>query len=143
MRLSEYLRIARPRRGGSNCRGQGLVELALTLPVILLILFGAIDLGRAYYYQVTIADAARQGVRAASISGRTDAEIRTAARGEVVSTITLLDGDIAINPSPVRSPGQPVTVTVSYDFAALTPLIDTILGNKPARLLTSAAAVAQ
>jgi Flp pilus assembly protein TadG len=40
--------------------GQSLVELALALPVLLLILLGIADLGRAFYYTVMVADAARQ-----------------------------------------------------------------------------------
>jgi Flp pilus assembly protein TadG len=40
--------------------GQGLVELALALPVLLLILLGVADLGRAFYYTVVVTDAARE-----------------------------------------------------------------------------------
>lgn len=42
-------------------RGQSLVEFALILPVMLLLVGGAIDLGRLFYSQITIADAAREG----------------------------------------------------------------------------------
>ncbi|MBI4320230.1 MAG: pilus assembly protein [Chloroflexi bacterium] len=126
-----------------SSRGQSLVELALTLPILLLILLGGLDVGRAYFYQVTIANAAREGVRAASNYNLADADIRGAARNEVGATIALPDSNIAINPSPIRSSGQPVTVTVSYDFRALTPVLDRILGNGPVRLAASAAAVVQ
>ncbi len=45
-------------------QGQSLVELALLLPVLILILLGAIDLGRAYFAYVGITNAAREGARA-------------------------------------------------------------------------------
>jgi len=41
-------------------KGQGLVELALVLPLLLLILLGIADLGRAFYYTVLITGAARE-----------------------------------------------------------------------------------
>jgi Flp pilus assembly protein TadG len=42
-------------------RGQSLVELALMFPLLLFILVGVLDLGRAYYAYVTITNAAREG----------------------------------------------------------------------------------
>jgi len=42
-------------------RGQSLVELALVVPVVLLLLGGAVDLGRVFYSQIAITDAAREG----------------------------------------------------------------------------------
>jgi Flp pilus assembly protein TadG len=41
--------------------GQSLVEIALALPLLLLILVGLADLGRAFYYTTAVASAARQG----------------------------------------------------------------------------------
>jgi Flp pilus assembly protein TadG len=37
-------------------RGQSLVEMALTLPILLLILSGLIDLGRVYFTYVALED---------------------------------------------------------------------------------------
>lgn len=52
------------RTGG---RGQGLVEFALTLPIILLLIFGAFDLGRAVLSYNTLAESARQANRMAIV----------------------------------------------------------------------------
>ena len=49
-----------PRRGH---RGQALVEFALLSPVLMLLLVGVVDLGRALYYQVQTASAARDAAR--------------------------------------------------------------------------------
>ncbi|TMB79823.1 MAG: pilus assembly protein [Chloroflexi bacterium] len=43
-------------------RSQALIEFALVSPVLLLLLFGVIDLGRAIFYYDTINHAARLGV---------------------------------------------------------------------------------
>lgn len=50
-----------PSNRTSGERGQSLVELALVVPVLLLLLGGAIDLGRVFYSQIAITDAAREG----------------------------------------------------------------------------------
>jgi Flp pilus assembly protein TadG len=52
------------RRGRREAQtGTALVEFILTIPVLLLTLTGALDLGRAYHYQVLVSDAARIGAR--------------------------------------------------------------------------------
>ncbi len=51
--------LARDIFGGDA--GQSLVEVALALPLLLLILVGLADLGRAFYYTTAVASAARQG----------------------------------------------------------------------------------
>ena len=43
--------------------GQSLVEMAMVLPVLTLLTFGLVDFGRAYYFQVSITNAAREGAR--------------------------------------------------------------------------------
>jgi hypothetical protein len=51
------------RKGGQ--RSQALIEFALVSPVLLLLLFGVIDLGRAIFYYDTLEHAATEGVRTA------------------------------------------------------------------------------
>ena len=47
-------------------RSQALIEFALVSPVLLLLLFGIVDIGRAIFYLDTISHAAREGARAAA-----------------------------------------------------------------------------
>ncbi len=44
-------------------RGQSLTEFALMAPLLVLVLLGAVDLGRAYFAYVSITNAAREGAR--------------------------------------------------------------------------------
>jgi TadE-like protein len=44
-------------------RGQSLVEFAILSPVLLLLVMGLLDLGRAYYFEVVSTDAARDAAR--------------------------------------------------------------------------------
>jgi hypothetical protein len=49
----------------SGQRSQALIEFALVSPVLLLLLFGVIDLGRAIFYYDTLQHAATEGARTA------------------------------------------------------------------------------
>lgn len=48
-------------------RGQSMVELALVLPLFLLMLFGLVDMGRLVYASTTMSQAAREAARVASV----------------------------------------------------------------------------
>jgi hypothetical protein len=52
-------------------RGQALMEFAIVLPVFLAILLGMIDIGRGVWANNTVANAAREAARYASVHGGT------------------------------------------------------------------------
>lgn len=58
-------------------RGQSLIELALILPLILLIIIGIVEVADALNAQVTLVDAARDGARLGSKNLATDDQIRS------------------------------------------------------------------
>jgi TadE-like protein len=61
--------LRRRRRTGQ--RSQALIEFALVSPVLLLLIFGVIDLGRAIFYYDTLNHAAREGARVAARASNT------------------------------------------------------------------------
>ena len=70
---------------------QALIEFALISPVLLLLLFGIIDIGRAVFYYDTLGHAAREGARAAvQASNRlpTNADVMTAVTGQMAGIPT-------------------------------------------------------
>ncbi|HYT12371.1 MAG TPA: TadE family protein [Candidatus Nitrosopolaris sp.] len=64
-------------------KSQALIEFALISPVLLLLLFGIIDIGRAVFYYDTLGHAAREGARAA-----VQAPNRLPTNGDVLNTVT-------------------------------------------------------
>ncbi len=56
-------------------RGQGIVEFALVLPIFLLLLFGAIELGRAYLDKHLLTNAAREGARVGTLPSSTEPDV--------------------------------------------------------------------
>ena len=47
----------------SDERGASMVEAAFVLPILILLIFGVVEFGRAFNAQVTLTHAAREGVR--------------------------------------------------------------------------------
>jgi TadE-like protein len=45
----------------SRVRGQSLVEFALTLPILVLVVFGTVDLGRAFFQSIALENAVKEG----------------------------------------------------------------------------------
>jgi len=106
-------------------RGDGLVEFALIVPLLLLLLFAVLDGGRAVYAYHVVANAAREGARFASVSTRTQTEVRNAILSSAVGldparlTVTLS------NPT-----GTSVKVDVRYDFELITPIVAQAMGRE-------------
>jgi hypothetical protein len=73
-------------------KSQALIEFALISPVLLLLLFGIIDIGRAAFYYDTLSHAAREGARTAVIASTqlpTNANVLATVRGQLVGgTVT-------------------------------------------------------
>lgn len=107
----------------SKDRGAVAVEMALLLPVLVLLLLGIMEFGRAYNAQVTLTNAAREGVRVMAISN-VRADARTAAKN-VASNLNLTDTNFTFSTNPATSPatcagGRQVTVIISYSLSSLT-----------------------
>jgi Flp pilus assembly protein TadG len=116
-------------------RGQNILETAILLVPLLLLLFGALDVGRAFNHYIIITNAAREGARLAArlpcFAG--DAAQRQNLKTNIVNAviqeaanqgITLVAGDVTITPDPVKdgcypstSAGSPIFVGVTYQFA--------------------------
>ncbi|ADL11781.1 TadE/TadG family type IV pilus assembly protein [Acetohalobium arabaticum] len=104
-------------------RGQALVELALVLPVLLLILFGIVEFGRIFHAYLVIANAARVGAREGAITND-DTDIKDAVRTAADHSLDLNRLSIAISPDPAnRNKGDSLTVEVDYDVEVFAPII--------------------
>ncbi|HOV79617.1 MAG TPA: TadE/TadG family type IV pilus assembly protein [Bacillota bacterium] len=109
-------------------RGQALVELALILPLLILLLMGTIEFGRIFHSYLIITNASREGARA-GIIGKTDTEIRTLVK-EVTASLEIPDSQISITPEQSsRTRGVPITVSVNYSVNLITPLLQTFATN--------------
>ncbi|MCM3790385.1 pilus assembly protein [Domibacillus indicus] len=102
--------------------GQSIVELALALPIVLLLLVGIIDFGRVMFIHLNLELIAQESVRLGGL-GRSDEEIRAYAQDRV----SLEDPSrlaVNITPSGIRKSGTYVTVELTYPENLLEPLGD-------------------
>jgi Flp pilus assembly protein TadG len=95
------------------------VEFAILVPVLVMILLGIMEFGRAYNVQTTLTNAAREGVRSMAI-GNSQTTARTAAKNAATQlSPTLADGNISFSATACTVDAQ-MTVTISYNLSTLT-----------------------
>ena len=97
-------------------RGAAMVEFAIVLPVLMLILLGIIEFGRAYNAQVSIQAAAREGARELALRHNSTDVVSATRDGAPTVTID----SIGQTPCPASGDGQAkVTITESFSFMVL------------------------
>lgn len=104
--------------------GAAAVEFALVLVLLVTILVGIIELGRAYNAQITLQHAAREGARVLAIT-KNGPQAITRTKAAALPFVTLTDAEIAA-PSTCTT-GIPTTVTISHNFSLVTPFFGTTL----------------
>lgn len=101
----------------SSERGAVAVEMALLLPILLLMVLGTIEFGRALNAQITLTHAAREGVRVMAITGDPAAGQATAREAAVSLDIAKM----VFPPSPTDCPDDAkVTMTITYELSTIT-----------------------
>jgi Flp pilus assembly pilin Flp len=135
----------RARRGSVNSdRGAAAVEFALLLPLLVLLVFGMIDFGRAINAQITITQAAREGARVLALPGGTTVgsdglpayQDRAIAAGIGLGLTASNVADLPDNsatpetgcPTGSGSTGDDAVVKITYKFTFITP-IGSIFGS--------------
>lgn len=116
---SAWRRLVRPFRGSG--RGQSIVEFALVLPVLLLLIMGALDFARAISVLQIVTNAAREGARAGIIPTNTAATVTAtvnvylagAGQANCNTVVGLTAGNAGVA-------GDPVTVAVNCPFQTIT-----------------------
>lgn len=107
--------------------GQGLVEFALILMVLVLVVFGVLDLGRAFHSLITITNASREGARYLTrhpldkdngFAGTKEAAINEADGAIIVLTPDQVDVALCLDEDAISGcdSGTPVRVEVTYSF---------------------------
>lgn len=106
-----------PCDGDVRDRGAAMVELALILPILLMLLVGIINFGLAYSAQVSIQGAAREGARALALS-ESSAAVDLAARNAAGSAHVTAVKQTAcpVGSSSTSTAYATVTVTANYVF---------------------------
>lgn len=110
---------------GSSDAGQAVVELALVFLVLMTLVFGGIEFGRAMNAWAMVTQASREGARTAAALCTLDSGCSTSVQTSIDNSLTGLDVPSAhwtLTAGPYVA-GNPVTVHVDYTVTPVTPLI--------------------
>ncbi|MCA9090765.1 MAG: pilus assembly protein [Planctomycetaceae bacterium] len=83
-------------RIGAKRHGAAMVETALALPVMLLIILGVVEFGRAFMVCQLLTNSVREGDRQAVMAGSTTADIRAEVQLLVHNTVGVNSDDVAV-----------------------------------------------
>jgi Flp pilus assembly protein TadG len=121
--------------GGRRERGSSTVELIVMLPVLLLILFGIVELSRAWFTLNIATTAAREGVRAGAVSPTDTGNVfnPSAAYARIdailsAANLSSTSGREVGCATPCTS-GSTVTATVTVNFSTPIPLLEPLFGS--------------
>ncbi len=107
-----------------------MVELALVLPVLLLLLLGTVEFGRFFGTYLSLQHAAREGARL-YLTGASMPDVEARIRDTAYLVPQNEKDRIAITLSRSADPvvGSVVRVYLSYPFAFLFPFLGVVFGN--------------
>ena len=108
-------------------RGTALIEMAFTLPLLLLISIGIIDFGRAFQTWQILTNAAREGARVAVLPGYSDSMVSARVQQYVqagvldagVTPTVTIQRTVAVSYGTGTATGSKVIVSYPFHFIAL------------------------
>lgn len=136
----------------SSESGQSLIEFAVSLVIVLILLAGIVDLGRAFFTYLSLRDAAQEGAAYASICPTNVNKIKERIKNTssepvdfgaayIDITCQIVEGGVELGNCGTGSemPGKGVRVRVTYnDFQITMPFMGTILGTQDVTLSAEA-----
>lgn len=105
-------------------RGQATVEVALALPLVVVVLLTVVQLGLVARSQILVTHAAREAARQAAVDPNPSAAVAAARR-----TPGLQPERVTVEVGPRGPVGSLVTVTVVYRAPTEVPLVGVLVGE--------------
>ena len=112
--------------------GQAALELALTLPLLALLLLAVVQVALVVRDQVLVVHAAREAARAAAVDAGSEPPRQAAVVGAPLDPARL-----ELRLSGARRPGRPVEVTLSYRSATVVPFVGPLVPDVSLRARAS------
>jgi len=116
-------------------RGQSMIELALTISILMVLLAGTIDLGRAFFAWLAMRDAAQEGASYGSFHPSDSAGIEARVRATFADVIKDPSAIVSVGidydgPLCLDDPQSIVTVNVEYqNFPISMPFLGALIGD--------------
>ena len=105
-----------------DSRGASAVEFALIAPVVLIMMLGLIEFGRAFWIKSTLQFAVEEAGRYNMVyTSKTEAEIKAYAEGMLPS---VLSGATVTATEETTGSDEFMSITATFDFDSLVPLLN-------------------
>ncbi len=114
------------RKPPASSHGQSLVEFGIGITILLILLAGILDLGRAYFTLLALQDAAAEGAVYGSTTPLDSSGIRARVRATSqwpVDFATFTDSQITVDLLGPACAGNDLKLTVNLDFEMIAPFI--------------------
>jgi len=105
--------------------GEALLEIALVLPILLLLSLGMLDFGRAFHVKNIVDQAAREAARVAAVSNN-DKALATDRATTILTANGLAGATTSVSDVDAS---QLITVQVTYRFTFITPGLYAVFGK--------------
>ena len=120
-------------------RGQSLTELAISFTILMLLLSGAVDIGRAFFMMISLRDASQEGALYASIAPTDNTGIAYRATQSSTGPVDMSGASVSFSTAGSACAGlhddggtdvpNQITVTVSLPYQYTMPLITAFVPN--------------
>lgn len=121
-------------------RGQSLVEFTFGAVILIILVVGIFDVGRALFTYMALRESAQEGALIGSVNptDQTMIKNRVMETSEMVTNLITAD-DILVEVLGTACTGNGIRVTVTYtDFPITTPFLGLFIGSQTITLSTSA-----
>jgi len=113
-----------------DTRGAALLEMALALPMMLLVAAGIFEFGRAYQTWQIITNAAREGARIAVLPGTTDSMVTDRVKtymsdgqlSDYAAATVAIKRDATISMGAGTATASRITISYPFTFVVLQPI---------------------
>jgi Flp pilus assembly protein TadG len=120
-----------------NDRGTALIEMAFTLPLLLLISIGIIEFGRAFQTWQILTNAAREGARVAVLPGISDSMVTARVQQYIqagvldagVTPTISIQRNASISYGSGTATGSKVSVSYPYKFMVLNGIAKLVVSD--------------
>jgi Flp pilus assembly protein TadG len=123
--------------GKKRERGAAMIEMAITMPLLLLLSIGVFEFGRAFQYWQVLTNATREGARVASLPGTSDAAVTSRVQNYLdagqlqfaysADVVVDRDGEISIGTDTASA--STVTVSYPFEFIVLQPVARLVVSD--------------
>jgi Flp pilus assembly protein TadG len=127
---------------GRRDEGAAAVEFALVAFILVLLVFGIIQFGYLFFQWLETTHAAREGVRWAAL-GNPVADVEAKAKAAAPGLNWTGNGTVQVVYPGATTPGNPVTVRITYNTPLFAPLMQNLFGVGNATTFTLRSAATQ